>query len=76
MITAVIQILNSVAAVQWKDQVTSILQTRRPYFSDTVGDIAGAISILWWFVIFFGGVFLFIDRDLVTFFDRAFKDNR
>ena len=76
MITAVVQILNAVSAAQWKAQVTAILQTRHPYFSDTVSATTSAISILWWFIIFFGGLLLFIDRDLVTFFDKAFKEKR
>jgi len=76
MITAVVQILNSVTAAQWKDQVTAILQTRHPYFSDTVSIATSVISVLWWGIIFFGGLFLFVDKDLITFFDRAFKDKR
>jgi hypothetical protein len=76
MITAAVQILNSVSAAQWKDQVSTILQTRHPYFSDTVSDTASAISALWWCIIFFGSLLLFIDKNLLTFFDKGFKEKR
>ena len=74
MITAILQIVNSVASAQWRHQVTLILQTRHPYFSDTVNVATTSIDVLWWVIVFFGSLLLFIDKDIGTFFEKALKD--
>jgi len=76
MITAVLQIVNSVASAQWRHQVTLILQTRHPYFSDTVNLATASIDVLWWIVVFFGSLLLFIDKDIGTFFKKALEDRK
>ncbi len=73
MITAIIEITNSISSTQWRDQVTAILQTRHPYFSDTISATASTLTIIWWLVILLGSFFLFIDKDLETFFEKAFS---
>ena len=76
MITAIVQVVNSVASTQWRHQVTIILQTRHPYVSDTVNLVASSIDVLWWVIVFLGSLILFIDRDLGTFFEKALKEKR
>lgn len=72
IITAITQILNSVASAQWRHQVTAILQTRHPYFSDTINFITSSIDIIWWIFVFLGSILLFTDKDLGTFLEKAF----
>jgi len=76
MVTAIIQVVNSVASSQWRHQVTVILQTRHPYFSDTVNLIASSIDVLWWAIVFFFSMFLFVDKDMWVFFEKALKDRK
>jgi hypothetical protein len=73
MITAILQITNAVGSTTWRDQVTAILQTRHKYFSDDIADAASAITIIWWLIILLGSSLLFMDKDLETFFEKAFR---
>lgn len=76
MVTSILQIVNSVASAQWRDQVTRILQTRHPYFSDTVNLATSSIDTLWWSIVFLFSIFLFIDKDIGIFFKKAFEDKK
>lgn len=63
IITALVQMIDTISNSQWKLTVTQILQIHHPYVSTLPTLVSAIIAVIWWVILFLLGVYLLIDKD-------------